>query len=92
MQRVLVVDKNKNPLMPTSPVRARQLLSKGKAAVFRRYPFTIILQDRDSGDVQPVTRDTGAALRAAGFRHLEIEDFKVGGGIASPHVIGRATL
>ncbi|MGF1505697.1 MAG: hypothetical protein GYB64_01500 [Chloroflexi bacterium] len=33
MQRVLVVDKNKNPLMPTSPARARQLLSKGKAAV-----------------------------------------------------------
>ena len=33
MQRVLVVDKNKQPLMPCHPARARELLNKGKAAV-----------------------------------------------------------
>ena len=31
-------------MAPTSPARARQLLSKGKAAVYRRFPFTIILK------------------------------------------------
>jgi 5-methylcytosine-specific restriction endonuclease McrA len=44
MQRVFVLDTNKRPLTPCRPARARQLLSEGKAAVFRRYPFTIILK------------------------------------------------
>src|SRR5262250_1265441 len=42
--RVAVLDTTKKPLAPTTPRRARLLLKKGKAAVFRRYPFTIILQ------------------------------------------------
>jgi 5-methylcytosine-specific restriction endonuclease McrA len=69
MQRVLVIDKNKQPLMPCHPARARELLRKGKAAVFRRYPFTIILKEREGGDVQPVafkidpgSQQTGIAL------------------------------
>ena len=56
MQRVFVLDKNKNPLMPCHPARARQLLTREKAAVFRQYPFTIILKERDGGDVQPLAR------------------------------------
>jgi 5-methylcytosine-specific restriction endonuclease McrA len=44
MQRVLVLDTNKKSLMPTHPAKARKLLSAGKAAVYRRYPFTIILK------------------------------------------------
>jgi 5-methylcytosine-specific restriction endonuclease McrA len=69
MQRVLVLDNNKKPLMPCNSARARQLLKQGKAAVFRRYPFTIILKDRDGGEVQPValkidpgSKTTGIAL------------------------------
>lgn len=54
MQQVLVLDKNKKPLMPCRPARARELLNKGKAAVFRRDPFTIILKDREGGEVQDV--------------------------------------
>src|SRR5215468_11632979 len=42
--RVAVLDTTKKPLAPTTPRRARLLLEKGKAAVFRRYPFTIILK------------------------------------------------
>jgi len=38
MQRVLVLDKHKNPLMPCTPARARILLSQHKAAVFKMYP------------------------------------------------------
>ncbi len=41
---VSVLDTTKKPLAPTTPRRARLLLKAGKAAVFRRYPFTIILK------------------------------------------------
>lgn len=44
--RVFVLDKKLNPLDPTHPARARELLTKGRAKVFKRYPFTIVLQDR----------------------------------------------
>lgn len=44
--KVLVLDTNRKPLMPCYPARARKLLTSGRASVFRRYPFTIILHDR----------------------------------------------
>jgi len=69
MQRVFVLDHNKQALMPCHPARARKLLRKGKAAVYRRYPFTIILTRRVGGDLQPIeikfdpgSRTTGIAL------------------------------
>ncbi len=42
--KVFVLDTNYQPLAPTTFRRARRLLRKGKAAVWRRYPFTIILK------------------------------------------------
>lgn len=70
--RVFVLDANKQPLMPCHPARARELLGKGKAAVYRRYPFTIILKDRVGGELQPLrlksdpgARTTGLALVAS---------------------------
>ena len=69
--RVFVLDTKRNPLMPCHPARARALLREGKAAVFRRFPFTIILKDRVGGTVQPVqvkldpgSKTTGIALVA----------------------------
>jgi 5-methylcytosine-specific restriction endonuclease McrA len=69
MQKVFVLDLEKKPLMPCHPARARELLNKGRAAVYKRYPFTIILKDRVGGDVQPVelkfdpgSKTTGIAL------------------------------
>lgn len=44
---VFVLDKNKKPLDPTHPARARKLQRSGRASVFKRYPFTIILHDRE---------------------------------------------
>ncbi len=52
MQHVLVIDKNKMFLMPCHPARARELLRKGKAAVYKRCPFSIILKEKSGGDVQ----------------------------------------
>ena len=69
MRRVFVLDRNKKPLMPCHPARARKLLKNGKAAVYRRYPFTIIMKCRVGGDLQPIeikfdpgSRTTGIAL------------------------------
>ncbi len=44
MSNVFVLDTYEKPLNPVHPGRARLLLKQGKAAVFRRYPFTIILK------------------------------------------------
>ncbi len=44
MSNVFVVDTYEKPLNPVHPGRARVLLKQGKAAVFRRYPFIIILK------------------------------------------------
>jgi 5-methylcytosine-specific restriction endonuclease McrA len=59
--------------MPCTPKRARLLLERKKAAVFRLYPFTIILKDREDGATQPVelktdpgSKTTGIALVAHG--------------------------
>ncbi|QBD79127.1 HNH endonuclease [Ktedonosporobacter rubrisoli] len=41
---VFVLDTNKTPLAPCHEDRARRLLKSGKAALYRRFPFTIILK------------------------------------------------
>jgi 5-methylcytosine-specific restriction endonuclease McrA len=43
--RVFVLNADKSPLSMCKPARARMLLREGRAAVFRRYPFTIILKE-----------------------------------------------
>jgi 5-methylcytosine-specific restriction endonuclease McrA len=43
MNHVLVIDTNQQPTTPLHPAAARRLLSSGQAAVWRHYPFTIIL-------------------------------------------------
>jgi 5-methylcytosine-specific restriction endonuclease McrA len=55
MSKVFVLDTNKQPLNPVHSGRARILLSSGKAAVLKRYPFTIILKTAiESPEVQPL--------------------------------------
>jgi hypothetical protein len=44
MSYVLVLDTEKRPLDPCSSARARLLLRRGKAALWRAHPFTIILK------------------------------------------------
>lgn len=41
---VFVLDTNLQPLNPIPPGQARRLLNLQEAAVYRRYPFTIILK------------------------------------------------
>ena len=55
MSHVFVLDTQKQPLPPVHPGRARWLLKKSKAAVFKRYPFTIILlRAVESPQVKPL--------------------------------------
>jgi 5-methylcytosine-specific restriction endonuclease McrA len=44
MSRVFVVDSERRPLHPCTPARARLLLKQQKAAVLRRFPFTLVLK------------------------------------------------
>jgi 5-methylcytosine-specific restriction endonuclease McrA len=44
VSKVFVLDTNKKPLDPVHPGRARTLLDAGRAAIFKRAPFTIILK------------------------------------------------
>ncbi len=41
---VFVVDTNKVPLAPCHEAKARKLLDAGKAAIYRKFPFSIILK------------------------------------------------
>jgi len=40
---VFLIDANKTPMNPIQPAQAKKLLNAGKAAVFRRYPFVLIM-------------------------------------------------
>lgn len=64
-----VLDTKKRPLDPIHPGAARKLLSNGEAAVFRLYPFTIILNRKVDTSIEPITvkldpgsKTTGIAL------------------------------
>ena len=70
MSKVLLLDTTKQPLHPVHPGRARLLLKQGKASVYRRYPFTLILKSRVDADapsalrlkLDPGAKTTGLAL------------------------------
>ncbi|HLZ62781.1 MAG TPA: RRXRR domain-containing protein, partial [Ktedonosporobacter sp.] len=70
MSYVFVLDSNKRPLNPIHPGKARRLLSQQKAAVLKRFPFTIILKHEVEEPVttplrikiDPGSKTTGLAL------------------------------
>ncbi|WP_017659214.1 RNA-guided endonuclease IscB [Baaleninema simplex] len=67
---VFVLDANRKPLTPCKPGVARSLLKAGKASVFRRYPFTLILKKEVDANPEPIeikldpgSQVTGIALK-----------------------------
>ena len=70
MSKVFVVDTYERALDPIHPGYARRLLKQGRAAIFRRFPFTIILKiEIPDPVVQPLrikldpgSRTTGIAV------------------------------
>lgn len=70
MSFVFVLDTEQRPLDPVHPGHARRMLTQGQAAVWRRYPFTLILK-RAAPEarprplrlkIDPGSRTTGLAL------------------------------
>lgn len=69
---VFVLDTNRKPLSPCHPSVARKLLKQGKAKIFKKYPFTIILNKKvedGKGDKQEYrlkidygSKNTGLAI------------------------------
>lgn len=64
---VYVLNKNRKPLMPCKPQKARKLLRNGKAKVIRREPFTIQLLYGSSGYRQHVTLGVDAGSKYIGL-------------------------
>ena len=73
MSHVFVLSSDHQPLDPCHPARARQLLTQRKAAVFRRYPFTIRLTNRTAAEsvthphrvkIDPGSKTTGITVVA----------------------------
>ncbi|MBW4671479.1 MAG: HNH endonuclease [Cyanomargarita calcarea GSE-NOS-MK-12-04C] len=70
MSKIFVIDSEKRALDPIHSAQARQLLRNQKAAVFRRFPFTLILKEsRPDSPVSPLrlkidpgAKNTGIAL------------------------------
>ena len=70
IMQVFVLDTNKRQLEPVHPAEARLLLNDQRAAVYRRYPFTIILKEEVPEakptplrlKIDPGSRTTGIAI------------------------------
>ncbi|MDQ2715931.1 MAG: RNA-guided endonuclease IscB, partial [Chloroflexota bacterium] len=70
MSNVFVIDTNQQPVNPVHPGRVRLLLKQGKASVWRRYPFTIVLKEAVEAPslaplrikLDPGSRTTGIAI------------------------------
>lgn len=70
MSKVLVIDQRKRPLDPVHPAQARQLLRSKKAAIYRQFPFTLILKESRTGTpVLPLRLkiDPGAKVTGIGL-------------------------
>ena len=73
MSKIAVLDTHKRILEPCHPAVARRLLREGQAAVYKRYPFTIILKrevtDPTTTDytlsIDPGSKCTGLAITDA---------------------------
>lgn len=64
---VFVIDSNKQPCAPCTERRARKLLSLGKAAVWLRYPFTLILKSASEAKSPPLDLRIDPGSKFTGF-------------------------
>jgi 5-methylcytosine-specific restriction endonuclease McrA len=67
----LVINSNKQPLDPIHPGAARRLLNAGKAAVYRVYPFTIILKSEVNQTPTPIVLKLDPGSKTTGIALLQ---------------------
>jgi len=70
---IFVLDAKKRPLNPIRPGLARKLLTSGKAAVFRRYPFAIILKEEVTATPEPIILKIDPGSQTTGIALLQGE-------------------
>ncbi len=71
---VFLIDSSKQQLNPIKPKQARRLLDLGKAAVFRQYPFTLILKTTiDNPTIKPLTLKIDPGSKYTGIALLDGE-------------------
>jgi 5-methylcytosine-specific restriction endonuclease McrA len=68
---IFVLDSNKKPLTPCKPSMAHKLLTANKAAVFRMYPFTIILKKIVIATPEPITLKIDPGSKTTGIALLQ---------------------
>jgi len=78
---VLVLDTNRKPLNPCTPGVARGLLHVGKAKVFRRFPFTIILNKVVDTSPEPMQLKIDPGSKVTGIALLQGNEVVWGGEI-----------
>ncbi len=71
---VFVLDTKKRPLNPIRPGLARKLVTNGKAAVFKRYPFTLILKVEVTVPQKPITLKIDPGSRTTGIALIQGEN------------------
>jgi len=73
---VFVLDRQKKPLMPCTPRRARLLLARKRAVVHRLSPFTIRLKDRSvqQSTLQPVVLKIDPGSMTTGLALARVEE------------------
>lgn len=64
---VFVVDAERKPLAPCHPAVARKLLKQGRAAVLRKYPFTIVLKETKETHPQDIRLKIDSGSKATGM-------------------------
>ena len=72
--RALVLGKNREPLMPCTPARARQLLKRGDAVIHLRFPFVIRLRRRTTCATQPVAVKFDPGATTTGIAIVRIDN------------------
>nr|UZQ22134.1 HEARO endonuclease [uncultured bacterium] len=70
---IFVLDANKKILTPCKPSMAHKLLTAGKAIVFRRFPFTIILKKTVTATPESITLKMDPGSKTTGLALLEGE-------------------
>jgi len=81
MCKVFVLDTNKRQLDPIHPAQARQLLRNKKAAIFRRFPLTIILKEsKPDAVVSPLRLKIDPGAKTTGFALINDSTKRQGAG------------
>jgi 5-methylcytosine-specific restriction endonuclease McrA len=70
---VFVLDTERRPLSPVQPGQARRLLNAERAAVFRKYPLTIILKVALTTTPEPITLKIDPGSKTTGIALVQKE-------------------